>query len=78
MLIVLTTVDSRAHTYGMTQNEIPTAEVTADLLRTNDLNEIRVVRRDGKVYGEDLPSLAFGLGSYEGDYDGFAAYLRTV
>lgn len=63
----------------MTQTStIQTSAITADFLRTNDLNEIRVARRDGKVYGEDLPSLAFGLGSYEGDYEGFAAYLRTV
>jgi hypothetical protein len=63
----------------MTQTEIiPTSQVTAALLRESDLNEIRVARPDGKVYGEDLPSLAFGLGSYEGDYEGFAEYLRSL
>jgi len=63
----------------MTQTGIiPTSQVTADFLRENDLNTVRVARRDGKVYGEDLPSLAFGLGSYEGDHEGFAEYLRTV
>lgn len=68
------------HTSGMTQTtktEIAAAEVTADLLRTADLDTLRVVRADGMVYGEDLPSLAFGLGSYEGDTEGFAAYLRA-
>lgn len=53
------------------------ADVTGDLLRRTDLDLLRIVTPSGRVYGEDMPSLAFGLGSWDGDYDGFAEYLRS-
>jgi hypothetical protein len=64
----------------MTQNEkveIPAAEVTAELLRTSNLDDLVVVTPSGKRFGEKAPSLTFGLGSHEGDYDGFAEWLRS-
>jgi len=57
------------------RTEIPAAEVTAAMLKTTDLDTIVVVTPSGQRFGE-MPSLAFGLGSHEGDYDGFAEWLR--
>jgi len=66
------------------ENEIPNlvraADVTADLLRTSDLNTLVVGTASGVLLGGGYSpaSLAFGLGSYEGDYEGFAEYLRSL
>jgi hypothetical protein len=57
-----------------TKNLIPAATVTADLLRSTDLDTIAVATPSGRVIGQ-MPSLTFGLGSWDGDYDGFAAWL---
>jgi hypothetical protein len=56
---------------------IPAADITADLLRSTDLDTIAVVTPGGRVIGQ-TPSLAFGLGSWDGDYEGFAAWLVGV
>jgi hypothetical protein len=56
---------------------IPAADITADLLRSTDLDTIAVVTPGGRVIGQ-TPSLTFGLGSWDGDYEGFAAWLVGV
>jgi hypothetical protein len=68
----------------MTQNSntaaqptvVPANIVTADLLRNTDLDTIVIRTPSGRILG-DTPSLAFGLGSWEGDHEGFAAWLRV-
>lgn len=63
----------------MTQNsktEIPSTTVTGDLLRELDTNTIVVVTPSGQRIGQS-PSITFGLGSWDGDYDGFAEWLAS-
>ena len=65
----------------MTQNStpatrVPAATVTGDLLRNIDLDTIVIQTPSGRILG-DVPSLAFGLGGWDGDHDGFAAWLRV-
>jgi hypothetical protein len=54
--------------------EIAAADVTAAQLASN--SEFVVITPSGRRIGE-MPSLAFGLGSWEGDCEGFAAWLRA-
>lgn len=54
-----------------------TAPFTADQLRSADLNTTALLFRNG-IPMTFAASLAFGLASHEGDYEGFAAYLNEL
>jgi hypothetical protein len=57
---------------------VPTAAITAAVLRGSDLNTLVVATPSGRKLGAGYgPSLAFGLGSHEGDFEGFAAWLAS-
>ncbi|HEX8321598.1 hypothetical protein [Longimicrobium sp.] len=70
-----TTEEALAYLNGPFQRrEVPAAEVTAQMIATD--RDFVVITPTGRLIG-DKPSLSFGLGSWDGDTEGFAEWLRT-
>jgi hypothetical protein len=66
-------------TNSNTITEIAATDVTAELLRTTDTNQLVVRTASGRMLGTGHgPSITWGVhNTFDGDYDGFAAWMNT-